>query len=257
MAIRIKTEADIEILREGGRRHAQILNHLATLIKPGITTEELNDIAEKMIKEKGDIPAFLGYQPSGIKNPYPASLCVSINDEVVHGIPSKDRYIHEGDIVSIDLGLSHRGLITDSAITVFVGTSSKEVQDLINITQKALQKGIESAVVGNTTGDIGCAIETYVLKNGPYGIVTALAGHGVGYSVHEDPFISNVGKPGKGEELVQGMVIAIEPMITLGSSDVYSLPDEYTYKTKDGSLSAHFEHTIVITKNGTEILTKE
>lgn len=252
--IKLKTQEDIEILREGGRRHAEILRLVAEKVKPGISAKELDDFAYKLVKDGGDEPAFLNYTPEGVSYPYPASLCVSVNDEVVHGIPLEEIILDEGDIVSLDLGLKHRGLITDSAITVPVGNIDNKAQDLINITKKALMVGIEAAKPGNTTGDIGHAIEEFVKKTG-YGIVKILSGHGVGYSVHEDPYVPNYGNPGEGEKLVPGMVLALEPMLNLGSGEVCSTEDEYTYVTEDGSLSAHFEHTIVITEEGVEILT--
>lgn len=252
--IKLKTQEDIEILREGGRRHAEILRLVAEKVKPGISAKELDDFAYKLVKDGGDEPAFLNYTPEGVSYPYPASLCVSVNDEVVHGIPLEEIILDEGDIVSLDLGLKHKGLITDSAITVPVGKIDNKAQDLINITKKALMVGIEAAKPGNTTGDIGYAIEEFVKKTG-YGIVKILSGHGVGYSVHEDPYVPNYGNPGEGEKLVPGMVLALEPMLNLGSGEVCSTEDEYTYVTEDGSLSAHFEHTIVITEEGAEILT--
>lgn len=254
--IKLKTQEDIEILREGGRRHAEILRLVAEKVKPGISAKELDDFAYKFVKDGGDEPAFLNYTPEGVSYPYPASLCVSINDEVVHGIPLEEIILDEGDIVSLDLGLKHRGLITDSAITVPVGNIDNKAQDLINVTKKAMMVGIEAAKPGNTTGDIGHAIEEFVKKTG-YGIVKILSGHGVGYSVHEDPYVPNYGNPGEGEKLVPGMVLALEPMLNLGGGEVCSTEDEYTYVTEDGSLSAHFEHTIVITEEGAEILTKE
>lgn len=252
--IRIKTPDDIEKLREGGRRHAEILRKVSEKVVPGVTTEELNEYAHQLIEEGGDKPAFLGYTPEGVSYPYPASLCVSVNDEIVHGIPS-DFVLEEGDIVSLDLGLSHKGMITDGAITVACGKISREAEKLMNITREALSVGISQIKPGNTTGDIGHAIEQFVKPHG-YGIVKILAGHGVGYAVHEDPYIPNYGKRGTGEKLIPGMVLAIEPMLTLGTDEVYVTEDEYTYITADESLSAHFEHTVVVTETGVEILTK-
>jgi methionyl aminopeptidase len=191
-----------------------------------------------------------------VKRAYPASLCVSINDEVVHGIPNeKPRKLKDGDIVSLDLGLIHDGLITDHAVTVAVGLIPLETQKLIEVTKKALDVGIKAAKAGKKTGDIGWAIQEYVEKYG-LGIIEELAGHGVGYSVHEDPFVPNFGMPGQGVLLKSGMVIAIEPMLTLGGPDVTLASDGYTFKTKDHSLAAHFEHTVVITTKGADILTK-
>lgn len=253
--IRLKSKKEIEILKEGGKRHAEILKLVAQTVRPGISTKSLDILAQKLIKVGGDKPAFLGYTPDGVSYPYPAALCVSINDEVVHGIPDKDVFLEEGDIVSLDLGLLHKGLITDGAITVPVGKISKEAKELIKVTKKALELAVKAAKPGNTTGDIGHAVESFVKPLG-YGIVRILSGHGVGYSVHEDPYIPNYGTPGRGEKLVPGMVIAIEPMLNLGTGVVCSTDDEYTYVTKDGKLSAHFEHTVAITEKGPVILTK-
>ena len=253
--IRLKSKEEIKIMKEGGARHAEILKLVAKKVAPGVSTKELDDYARLLIKEGGDKSAFLGYTPEGVSYPYPAVLCVSINDEIVHGIPNKKVLLQEGDIVSLDLGLVHKGLITDGAITVPVGKISKEAKQLISVTKKALDVAIKAAKPGSTTGDIGHAVESFVKPFG-YGIVKILSGHGVGYSVHEDPYVPNYGKPGTGEKLVPGMVIAIEPMLNLGSEEVCSTDDEYTYVTEDGSISAHFEHTVAITEKGPVILTK-
>ncbi len=253
--ITIKTKEDIRILREGGKRHAQILQALVAMVRPGLNIRDLDEKAREMIQEGGDTPAFLDYTPEGALRPYPARVCVSINDEVVHGIPNEEeKILKEGDIVSIDLGLVHQGLITDAAITVAVGSVSPEVDGLLIATKKALMAGIKAAKGGATVGDIGSAIERIAISGG-YGLVEELSGHGVGYSVHEDPFIPNYGEPHTGAVLKPGMVIAIEPMFNLGSRHVYLDADGYTYKTKDGKQSAHFEHTVLITKGEPEILT--
>lgn len=254
--IKIKKNEEIEIMKEGGKRHSFILSEVAKIVKPGISTQVLEDLARKLIEEGGDKAAFLNYTPRGAKRPYPAALCVSVNNEIVHGIPNEDPLIlQEGDIVSIDLGLVHKGLITDSAITVPVGKVSEENRKLIEHCKESLYLGIKEARVGNRIGDISHAIESFIRPLG-YGLSEGLAGHGVGYSVHEDPYVPNEGKSGQGEKLVPGMVIAIEPMITLGSSKITLDKDGYTYKTKDGSNAAHFEHTIAITEDGPVILTK-
>jgi methionyl aminopeptidase len=253
--ITIKTKEEIAILREGGKRHAQILQTLKAMVKPGVSSQELEDEARKMIAEGGDTAAFLNYKPQGAKTPFPAALCVSVNDEVVHGIPNiEPKILKQGDIVSIDLGLIHGGLITDSAITVPVGVVSPELVKLLEVTENALQAGIKAAKGGKRVGDISMAIERVGLA-GKVGIVEELAGHGVGYSVHEDPFVPNYGEAGKGEILKPGMVLAIEPIFNLGSRHVFLDNDDWTYKTKDSKPSAHFEHTIVITKSGAEVLT--
>lgn len=255
MTIRLKTQKEIESLREGGKRHAQILSIIALLVKPGVSTLTLEEEALKLVTEKGDKPAQLGYTPSGAKRPFPAVLCVSINDEIVHGIPNeKVRIINAGDIVSIDLSLEHKGLITDSAITVPCGALDDESQRLLEITQKALYAGIRAAKPGNTVGDIGKAISNIVAPSG-FSLAEDLAGHGVGYAVHEEPFVPNFGVEGKGEKLMPGLVIAIEPMVNVGKPGIKMLSDGYTIKTRDGLRSAHFEHTVAITEKGNIILT--
>lgn len=253
----IKTAQEIEILREGGRRLARVLHKVKGMVAPGISTKDLDIYAEKLIKEMGDSPAFLNYTPAGGKIPFPASLCVSVNDEVVHGIPRKNKILKEGDIVSLDLGLKHKGLYTDMAITVPVGSVDQGSKKLMEITERALEIGINAAIPGNTVGDIGYAIEQYIrAQKHTYGIVDILSGHGVGRAIHEDPYIPNFGKRGKGEKLLPGMVIALEPMINNGTKNVILDDDEYTFRTADGKRSAHFEHTILITENDVEVLTK-
>ena len=253
--IKLKTKDDIAILREGGKRHGFILNEVAKKVSPGITTKELNDYAISLIKEGGDTAAFLDYTPKGAKRPYPAALCVSVNDEVVHGIPNEgEKVLKEGDIVSLDLGLKHKGLITDAAITVPVGRVSPDISKLLTDTKSALMAGIKQAKGGNRIGDISSAIEKIAVANG-YGLIEELCGHGVGYDVHEDPYVPNYGEPNKGIVLSPGLVIAIEPMFNIGSKEIFLDKDGYTYKTEDGQPSAHFEHTILITKGNAEILT--
>lgn len=251
----IKDEKQIEILREGGKRLASVLRIVAGFVKPGITTAELDKIASEEIKKMGDEPAFLNYRPEGATKPYPATLCVSVNNEIVHGVPNKNRILKEGDIVSIDLGVKHKGLFTDHAVTVPVGEVSKEAHSLMHVAEEALYAGIEMAKNGHTVGDISYAIESVVRSHG-YGIVRELAGHGVGVKIHEDPYVPNYGKPGTGEKLRPGMVIAIEPMITLGRHQIVTEDDDWTISTADNSLAAHFEHTVLITENDAEILTK-
>lgn len=250
----VKTDEEIVILREGGRRLAEILVELSAAIKPEVTGRELDKLARELITQNGDQPSFLNYAPEGADKPFPAALCVSVNEEVVHGIPS-DRQLKVGDIVGLDLGLNHKGLFTDMAVTVGVGEVSKEVHKLLKATREGLRAGISKARPGNTLGDIGFAIEE-VAKSYGLGVVRDLGGHGVGKKVHEEPHIPNFGKQGKGIKLKAGMVLAIEPMFTLGTDNVSFLPDGYLVKTTDGSLAAHFEHTIVITTTSAEILTK-
>lgn len=254
MAITIKTKEQIEILREAGEIHAGILDTLETMVKPGVSAMELNNEAERMVRDAGAEPSFLNYQPDSSYPKYPASLCVSINEVVVHGIPTENMIVKDGDVVSIDLGLKYKGLFTDSARTVVVGKVPKEVSQLVNDTYEALHRGIEAAQVGNTVGDIGYAIQSF--NNKRYGNVKELAGHGVGLAVHEDPYVPNYGKKGEGAPLKAGMVLAIEPMFNLGGSEVTFHDDQYTVTTRDGSLSAHVEHTVLITEEGPEILTQ-
>ncbi len=254
MSIIIKTKEEIEILREGGRRLGEVLRKTAEKVAPGISAKELNDFAESLIRQAGDEPAFLNYKPEGAPYPYPASLCVSINNEVVHGIPSAEKILKEGDIVSLDLGLKHKGLFTDSAITVPVAKITRNAQKLLNDTKEALMVGIAEARAGQRVGDISHAIEEFINKK-KYGIVRELSGHGVGRAIHEDPYIPNFGRKSTGEMLKEGMVVALEPMVNLGGDDVVFDSDGYTVRTADASISAHFEHTILITQGDPEILT--
>lgn len=265
--IRYKTEEEIEIMKEGGRIHSRILNEVAKKVKPGIKTGELNMYAEKLLDEAGAIGSFFGYQPKEAKRPYPASLCVSINEEIVHGIPneggfpskngygSEGKILFDGDIVTLDLGVTYNGLITDSAITVPVGKISKEAEILIKATKEALEKGIKAIKIGGHIGDIGANIMEVAIKYN-LGVIEGLSGHGVGYDVHEEPFVPNKAKRGEGPKIERGLVIAVEPMFSMGSRKIKRLSDGYTYITRDKSLSAHFEHTIAVSSNGVEILTK-
>jgi len=254
--IKYKTEEEIAIMREGGKIHARILKEVAKKIKPGVKTDALNTYAEQLIDEAGCTASFLGYQPYDAKRPYPASLCVSINEEIVHGIPNEGgRLLFEGDIVSLDMGLTYQNFITDAALTVPVGKVSKEAQALIQATREALDRAIKAMRLHGHIGDIGDAVMQVAMKYG-FGIIEGLSGHGVGYSVHEEPFVPNKAKRGEGPELKEGLVIAIEPMFSLGSRDIKKLSNGYTFITRDKSLSAHFEHTVAVTKNGIEVLTK-
>jgi len=253
--IRLKTEEDIEKLRESGRINATILAEVAKKVKAGVKASELNTYAEKLIDEAGVTAAFLGYQPMGVNIPYPASLCVSINEEVVHGIPSEDKVLKEGDIVTLDLGISFEGMITDHAITVPVGKIDGEGAKLIKATKEAINAGISALKLGGHIGDFGAEVMKVAEKYG-FNVAEDLSGHGVGYNVHEEPFVPNMAERGEGPELKEGLVIAVEPMFCLGKGAVRCLSDEYTYVTRDKSRSAHFEHTIAFTKKGVEILTK-
>lgn len=253
--IRYKTEEEIEIMKEGGAIHARILREVAKKVKPGVKTDELNAYAERLIDEAGGVASFLGYQPMDAKRPYPASLCVSINEEIVHGIPNEGggRILFEGDIVTLDLGLTYKGLITDAAITVPVGKVDKRSEELIGATKEALNKAIVAMRVKGHIGDIGDAVLRIAMKHG-FGIIEGLSGHGVGYSVHEEPFVPNKALRGEGPELRPGLVIAIEPMFSLGSREIKKLSDGYTYITRDKSLSAHFEHTVAVGYDGKIII---
>jgi methionyl aminopeptidase len=250
----IKSAADIEVLRESGRRLATVLAALKLMAKPGVTGRELDAEARRLVAASGDKAAFLNYQPDGAPAPFPAALCVSINEEIVHGIPT-DRVLKNGDVVSLDLGINHEGYFTDSAVTVAIGRVTPEAEALLANTAAALAAGIAKARAGNTLGDIGHAIEA-VAKEHHYGVVRELGGHGVGHHVHEQPHIPNFGKQGTGQKLKAGMVLAIEPMFTLGTDDVDFMPDGYLVKTADGAVAAHFEHTVLITDGEAEILTK-
>ena len=251
----ITSDTERANLIEGGKRLAAILEALRTKVAPGVTAEELDDLAEHLIRAGGDEPCFLGYTPEGAQRSYPAALCVSINDEVVHGIPNESsKVLKEGDIVGLDLGLTHNGIIVDAAITVPVGEVDEITKKLLHATENALAAGIAAAVTGNHVGDISHAIQE-VIENAGFKVVRELGGHGVGELVHEEPFIPNFGRPGEGELLEEGMVLALEPISTAGKAAVTLAPDGYTFRTKDGSRSAHFEHTILLEAAGARIIT--
>ncbi|MFC1594908.1 type I methionyl aminopeptidase [Patescibacteria group bacterium] len=249
----IRNEQECQILREGGNLLGKILQKIAESVKPGITTLDLDNLAEKLILEAGGRPSFKGYKNGKDGVPFPASLCVSVNDEIVHGIPS-DRILQKGDIVGLDIGMEYKGLFTDTAVTVGVGQITKENKHLISVTKKALQIGIASIKAGGHIGDIGEAIQKYV-ESKKFGVVRKLIGHGVGKKVHEDPEVPNWGERGVGSELVEGMVLALEPMVTIGSYELNLAENKWAWVTKDGKPAAHFEHTIVVTKTKAEIIT--
>ena len=251
----IKNEQDIVALREGGKRLSRIMKKLAQEVKPGVSTADIDALATKLILDGGDEPALLHYLPHGSERPFPATICISVNDEVVHGIPNEaPRIFGEGDIVSLDLVIQHDGRFVDMATTVPVGSVDEKATKLMEVTKKSLQAGIRAARVGNTIGDIGYAIEQVIIPSG-FSIVTELGGHAVGHAVHEYPYIPNTGKPGKGMKLKEGMVLALEPIVNEGSEELFMLDDGYTYKTQDGGRSAHFEHSVLITDGDAEILT--
>ena len=250
----VKSKKEIEILAEGGLRLAEILRNVADAVKPGITTKQLDSLAESLILSAGGSPSFKGYKAFGSRTAFPAALCTSINEEVVHGIPSDKRVLEEGDIIGLDIGMKYNGLYTDTAVTVGVGRVAIAWQKLIDATRDAMYAGIAEVRAGAFTGDIGEAIQTYAEDHG-FGVVRELVGHGVGHKVHEDPEVPNWGYRGRGDKLLEGMVIAIEPMVTAGDYAIELAKDGWTWRTKDRSRSAHFEHTVAVTKNGVQILT--
>jgi methionyl aminopeptidase len=257
MAITKKSPAEINTLRDAGGLLAKILKELAKVAVAGNTTLDIDDRAMELCEELGVEPVLLGYHPSFAPAPYPASVCVSVNDCVQHGIPSADIVLKDGDVVDIDMSIGYQGMVVDAGLTVGVGQISKEAQALIACTQEALAHALKAAKPGNHIGDIGHAVQTFVESRG-FSVVEVLCGHGVGYAVHEEPLIPNLGKPGTGPRIEVGHVYAIEPIVNAGKADVYfdDEGDGYSVYTKDGSLSAHFEHTVVITERGAEILTK-
>lgn len=242
-----KSEREIVTMREAGRLVAQTLQMLRGLVAPGITTQEMDHMAEQFIRSAGAIPAFKGYHG------FPANICASLNEQVVHGIPGS-RQLKDGDIISIDIGVLHNGYYGDAAITLPVGKVDPAVEQLLRVTEESLMRGIAQAVAGQRIGDISHAVQNYAESYG-YGVVREYVGHGIGRHMHEDPQIPNYGLPGRGLRLKEGMTIAIEPMINMGTSDIRLLNDEWTVVTADGSLSAHFEHTVAITSRGPDILT--
>jgi methionyl aminopeptidase len=248
------TEAEIKALRIAGRILAGVLQDTAALCKDGVSAAELDLVAERAIRSRGAIPSFLNYKPEGSRFPYPATLCVSINDEITHGLPNADKIIRNGDLVSLDTGLSYDGFFVDAAITICVGTCDPKGERLIAAAHEALMAAIAVVRPGNRIGDIGGAV-TAIARKYEVAIVEDLGGHAVGRAVHERPFIANDGKVGEGEEIVEGMVLALEPMFAEGKGAIVLEHDEWTYSTEDGSRSTTFEHTILVTKNGAEILT--
>jgi methionyl aminopeptidase len=243
-----KTASEIERMRASGAIVAEVLEAISQAIVPNVTrTIELDQLAARLARERGAIPAFLGYRG------FPANTCISVNETVVHGIPN-DRVLKSGDIVSVDFACSLDGAFADAAITLPVGEISPEAERLLKVTQESLFVGIAKARTGARIGEISAAIQRFVEQNG-YSVVRELVGHGVGRALHEDPAVPNFGKPGQGERLIEGMTLAIEPMVNAGAAKVETLADKWTVVTKDGALSAHFEHTVAVTKKGPEILT--
>jgi methionyl aminopeptidase len=248
---KVKTSEEIIAMRQSGKILAHVLKQLSLQIMDGMSTKDLAEIAKYELRSTGGQPTFLGYYG------FPDVICVSVNDEVVHGIPRKNKFLKNGDVVSLDFGVTYDAMITDAAITVIIGeTKNKQHLKLVNDTHKALMEGIAVVADGVKVGDISASIEA-VLNHGKYGIVRDLVGHGVGHQLHEDPNIPNYGRPHSGPQLHKGMTIAIEPMATLGDFKVIVDEDDWTMRTNDGSIAAHFEHTVLITDKGAEILTKQ
>ena len=243
-----RSAAELERMRDAGRLVGEVLAELAALVAPGVTTAELDVVAEKRIAQAGATPAFKGYHG------YPATICASINEEVIHGIPSGRRVLQEGDIVSIDVGASLDGYYGDSAITLPVGQVSEQAATLLRVTEEALYKAIERARPGGRVSDIGHAVQQHVEAYG-FSVVREFVGHGIGQRMHEEPQVPNYGEPGRGPRLTEGMVLAIEPMVNAGRAAVKVLDDGWTAVTRDRSLSAHFEHTVAVTADGPRILT--
>ena len=247
MAITIKSEREIELMAEAGKILERVHNELEKALRPGMSTKDIDTLGEEIIRSYGCIPSFLNY------NGYPASICVSVNNEVVHGIPSKKRVIQEGDIVSLDAGVIYKGYHSDAARTHGVGEISKEAKQLIEVTRQSFFEGIKYAKAGNHLNDISAAVQAYAEKFG-YGVVRDLVGHGIGEHLHEDPEVPNFARRRKGIRLQAGMTLAVEPMINVGRPGVRWLDDEWTVVTEDGSLSAHYENTILVGEDGPEIL---
>jgi len=247
--IQLKSPREIELMAEGGRILALALEAVRENVAPGKTTLELDEIAAATIKRHDGVPAFKGLYD------FPKNICLSINNEVVHGIPSQKRVLEEGDLLSIDIGVQYKGFFTDAAITVPVGEVDKTSRALLAVTEQALDAGIAAATVQNHIGDIGAAVQAVVERAG-FSVVRELVGHGVGFAPHEEPQVPNYGKPKRGHRLAPGLTIAIEPMVNVGSAETRTMPDRWTIVTSDGSRSAHFEHTVAITDQGPRVLTR-
>jgi methionyl aminopeptidase len=252
MAITLKSKDELRLMREAGRVVGETLQMLVAMVKPGTNVLELDEAVRREYSRRGVVPSFLGYPP-GSKTPFPATVCVSINDEIVHGIP-RDRVLQDGDIVSIDLGATVKGYVGDAAVTVICGDARNGTRELVKACEASLWAGIEAARLGNRMGDIGFAVQTLAEDRG-YGVVREYVGHGVGREMHEDPQVPNYGEPGRGLRLKPGLVIAIEPMLNMGDWHTKKDEDEWTIRTIDGSLSAHFEHTVAVTPEGPVVLT--
>ena len=246
--IELKSGREIGLMRRGGHILSEVMDRLRTSVKPGMSTLEIDTDVEEFIRSRGAIPAFKGYRG------FPATVCISINEEVVHGIPSSSRHVKEGDIVGLDLGCIVEGYYADCAFTLAVGEVPPRVQELLDVTRESLERGITECRPGRRLSDVSHAIQSHVERHG-FSVVRAFVGHGIGRALHEEPQVPNFGDPGRGPQLRAGMVLAIEPMVTMGSWEVRILDDGWTAVTKDGSLAAHFEHTIAVTESGPEVLT--
>lgn len=252
MSIYLKTEDEIELMRAANLLVGATLAEVGRHIKPGVTTAELDKVAEEFIRDHGAQPTFKGF-PNPYGSPFPASICTSVNDVVVHGIPDDKTVLKDGDIISVDCGTLLNGFCGDSCYTFCVGEVSPEVQLLLKTTKESLYRGIETAVAGHRIGDIGYAVQSHCEAQG-YGVVREFVGHGIGKAMHEDPQVPNFGRRGQGKQLKNGLCIAIEPMITMGTHEIYMMPDRWTIRTRDGKPAAHFEHTIAIHHGKADIL---
>ena len=250
--IYLKTEDEIELMRAANQLVAQTLAAVGEAIRPGVSTAQLDRLADTFIRDHGATPTFKGF-PNPYGGPFPGSICTSVNDVVVHGVPGEDTVLKDGDIISVDCGTLLNGYNGDSCYTFQVGEVAADVKALLRVTKEALYKGIEAAVTGHRIGDISDAVQTHCERHG-YGVVREFVGHGIGREMHEDPQVPNFGRRGQGKQLKNGLCIAIEPMITMGSHDIYMMPDRWTIRTRDGKAAAHFEHTIAIHHGKADIL---
>jgi methionyl aminopeptidase len=252
--IQIKNEAEVQLMRAAGLVVGRTLEALTAAAVPGVTTADLDRLAETQIRAAGAIPSFMGYQPHRGVPPFPGSICASVNDEIVHGIPGS-RVLRDGDIVSIDCGAILDGWHGDAAVTVSVGDVPDDVRELIRVTEESMWRGLAAGRLGGRVSDIGHAVESYVRSQGGYGIVEEYGGHGIGTEMHQEPHVLNYGRPGRGPKLQNGLVLAVEPMLTLGSARTEELDDHWTISTADGRWAAHFEHTFAVTEDGPWVLT--
>jgi methionyl aminopeptidase len=252
--IQIKTDAEVALMREAGLVVGRTLAALQAAAAPGVTTQDLDDLAESTIRAAGAIPSFKGYQPHPSIPPFPASICASVNDEVVHGVPGR-RVLRDGDVISIDCGAIVEGWHGDAAVTIPIGQVTEEARELLRVTEESMWRGFAAARIGGRLSDISHAVESYARSQGDYGIVEEYGGHGIGTEMHQEPHLLNYGRAGRGPKLVKGLALAVEPMLTSGSRFTHELDDGWTVATVDGGLAAHFEHTFVLTDRGPWVLT--